>query len=81
VRQAGRGMPAVMIRQLDALARVAHYTTTDAHRAALLEQADMILTSSEESVAAVPDRADVRRRYGAFLGALDVSANPRRVRS
>jgi uncharacterized membrane protein len=63
IRQAGRGMPAVLIRQLDALARVMQYTNTDQQRAALLEQADMIQRSSEESVPAEPDRDDVRRRY------------------
>jgi uncharacterized membrane protein len=70
IRQAGRGMPAVMIRQLDALTRVARYTTTDEQRAALREQADMILEATEEAVAAGPDRADVRRRYEAFLAAV-----------
>ena len=32
IRQAGRGMPAVMIRQLDALAKIMEYTTTPAQR-------------------------------------------------
>jgi hypothetical protein len=30
---------------------------------ALLEQAEMIVQSSDEAVHAAPDRADVRRRY------------------
>jgi uncharacterized membrane protein len=63
IRQAGRGMPAVLIRQLDALARIMQYTNTDEQRAALLDQADMIQRSSEESVRADPDRNDVQRRY------------------
>jgi uncharacterized membrane protein len=70
VRQAGRGMPAVMIRQLDALAKIAQFVTDDDGRAPLREQADMILVSSEESVPAAPDRDDVRRRYDAFLAAI-----------
>jgi uncharacterized membrane protein len=66
IRQAGRGMPAVMIRQLDALAKIMAYTHAVEQRAALLAQADMILHSSEESVPEASDRADVRRRYDAF---------------
>ncbi len=42
VRQAGAGMPAVMIRQLDALARIMERTTTTADRQVLLDQAAMI---------------------------------------
>jgi uncharacterized membrane protein len=65
IRQAGRGMPAVMIGQLDALARISRYAAPPDHRAALLEQAEMILRSAEESVAEGRDLADVRRRYEA----------------
>jgi uncharacterized membrane protein len=67
IRQAGRGMPAVMIRQLDALAGVMAHTSTDDKQAALLAQAAMILRSSHESVPEPQDRADVRRRYDALL--------------
>ena len=63
IRQAGRGMPAVLIRQLDALGKVLEYTTTAEQRALLMRQADMILRSSTESVPEPEDRADVRRRF------------------
>jgi uncharacterized membrane protein len=63
IRQASRGMPAVMIRQLDALAKVMARTRTDEQRELLLAQAHMILRAGEESVAEPADRADVRRRY------------------
>ena len=63
IRQAGSGMPAVMIRQLEALAKVMEYTSTSEQQRVLLEQADMILRSCEESVSEPADRADVRRRY------------------
>ncbi len=63
IRQASQGMPAVMIRQLDALARIMQYVRVDEHRAALLAQANMILSSGESSVRADPDRADVRSAY------------------
>jgi uncharacterized membrane protein len=65
VRQASRGMPAVMIRQLEAIAKVMAYTTSAEQREVLLEQAEMILRASEESVPEAADRADVRRRYDA----------------
>jgi uncharacterized membrane protein len=74
IRQASRGMPAVMIRQLDGLAKVMAHTTTEAQRELLVEQAAMILRSSEESVPEKADRADVRRRYDAVLGAVSSTA-------
>jgi uncharacterized membrane protein len=67
IRQACRGMPAVMIRQLDALAKVMEYTTTTEQRRVLLAQAEMTLRSSDESVPEPADRADVRRRYDAVV--------------
>jgi uncharacterized membrane protein len=70
IRQASRGMPAVMIRQLDGLAKVMAYTTSSEQRELLLRQASMILDASEESVPEEADRADVRRRYDAVLSAV-----------
>jgi uncharacterized membrane protein len=68
IRQAGHAMPAVMIRQLDALARIMSETSTPAQRAVLLKHAEMILRASEAAVPDVLDRADVRRRYDAVAG-------------
>ena len=67
IRQAGRGMPAVLIRQLAALAQIMADTTTAEQRTLLLEQAAMIVQASEESIPDPGDRADVRRRYDRFL--------------
>jgi uncharacterized membrane protein len=67
VRQAGRGMPAVLIRQLDALATIMERTTTADDRQVLLDQAAMIERSSAESVPEESDRADVQRQYQAVL--------------
>jgi uncharacterized membrane protein len=69
IRQASRGMPAVMIRQLDALEKVFEYTTTSAQREVLIEQARRIQTASGESVPEAADRADVSRSYEAVLAA------------
>lgn len=66
IRQAGAGMPAVMIRQLDALARVMTYATTNEQRRVLLAQAEMILRSAQTSVPEPGDIADVRDRYDAL---------------
>jgi uncharacterized membrane protein len=63
IRQAGRGMPAVLIRQLDALTKIMDNTTTEEQRQLLLEQAAMILQASEESVPEPADRADVHRAH------------------
>ena len=63
IRQAGRGMPAVMIRQLDALAKIMEYTTSNEQRTVLVDQAEMIVRSCAESVPEPSDRADVVRRY------------------
>ncbi len=70
IRQASRAMPAVMIRQLDGLAKVMTHTTSSEQRELVLEQAAMILRSSEESVPEAADRADVRRRYDEVLSAV-----------
>jgi uncharacterized membrane protein len=63
IRQAGRGMPAVAIRQMDSVARILPSATSSLQRRVLVRQADMILSASEEGIAAAEDRADVRRRY------------------
>ena len=67
VRQAGRGMPAVMIRQLDALAKIMERATAPDDRQVLLDQAAMIERLSEASVDEESDRADVRRAYQRVL--------------
>jgi uncharacterized membrane protein len=70
VRQAGRGMPAVTIRQLEALARIMEFTTEDDQRFALMRQADMLLQSSEESIPEPNDRLDVRARHDTVVAAM-----------
>jgi uncharacterized membrane protein len=79
IRQASRAMPAVMIRQLDGIAKVMTHTSSPAQREVLLEQAAMIIRASEESVPEQADRADVRRRYDAVLTA-DPATTPRERR-
>lgn len=69
IRQAGQGMPAVMIRQLEALTKMMTETTDAGQRRLLLDQAEMIQRASERSVAEASDRADVQRRFEAVLTA------------
>jgi uncharacterized membrane protein len=67
LRQSSLGQPAVMIRLLDALARIMAETTGQAQRRVLLEQAAMINRACERSVPEAADRADIQRRYEAVL--------------
>jgi uncharacterized membrane protein len=67
VRQAGQGMPAVMIRQLDALARIMERATAPQDRQLLLDQAAMIERLSAASVGEESDRDDVTRAYQRVL--------------
>jgi uncharacterized membrane protein len=67
VRQSSLGQPAVMIRLLDALARIMAETTSDGQRRVLLDQAAMIERACARSVPEAADRADVQRSYEAVL--------------
>jgi uncharacterized membrane protein len=67
IRESSLGMPAIMIRELEALARIMTETTSDGQRRVLLEQAAMIDRASERSVPEACDRADIRRGYEAIL--------------
>jgi uncharacterized membrane protein len=66
IRQASRGMPAVMIRQLDALTTIMEQTTDPQRAQVLMDQAGMIRRANVESVPEESDRADVERRYVAL---------------
>jgi uncharacterized membrane protein len=67
IRQAGRGMPAVMIRQLDALAKIMDRADAPGDRQLLLDQAAMLKRLSLASVDEEADRADIQRAYQAVL--------------
>ena len=67
IRQASMGMPAIMIRQLDALAQIMTETSGPGQRRVLIDQAGMIQRASERTVPEEADRADVRRRFDALL--------------
>jgi uncharacterized membrane protein len=62
-------MPAVMIRQLEALSKIMEHAATEERRELLLDQAAMILRASEESVPEPADRDDVKREYDVVIAA------------
>jgi uncharacterized membrane protein len=67
IRQAAVGMPAIMIRQLDALAKVIEQIPDRKRRTALIRQAEAIQRSNLATVADPSDRHDVTERYEAVL--------------
>jgi uncharacterized membrane protein len=69
VRQAADGMPAVLIRQLDALAKVMA-VAPPARSQVLLDQAAMIQRVSQRTVPEPADQADITVRYEALLAIL-----------
>ncbi|HYB35123.1 MAG TPA: DUF2254 domain-containing protein [Mycobacterium sp.] len=71
IRQASLGMPAVMIRQLEALTTIMEQITDIEQARVLMDQAGMILRANTESVPEESDRADVQRRYTALVGVFD----------
>jgi uncharacterized membrane protein len=67
IRQAARGMPAVIIRLLHALEVVTEQTTSAPQRLILLRQAGMIFGMAEQSVPDANDLEDIRARYRYLL--------------
>jgi uncharacterized membrane protein len=67
IRQASHGMPALMIRMLDALTTIMEQTTDADQARVLMGQAAMIQRANLETVPEQCDRADVERRYSALV--------------
>lgn len=63
IRQAARGMPAVLIRLMDSLDTIMEETTSTEQKQVLVRQAAMIVLNAEESVPDANDLADIRGRY------------------
>ncbi len=79
IRQAAAGMPAIMIRQLDALAKIVEQTPDRARQTVLRQQAEAIQKLNLDTVPDQGDRDDVTRRYETFmalLGSGDHSTSP-----
>ena len=67
IRQAAVGMPAIMIRQLDALAKIVEQTPDRTRRTVLIRQAEAIQKLNLDTVPDPGDRDDVTRRYEMFM--------------
>jgi uncharacterized membrane protein len=67
IRQAGRGMPAILIRQLEGMQKVMTLVTTPEQRETLLHHAQLVLETGEDSVAEEADRQDIRSAYSTLL--------------
>jgi uncharacterized membrane protein len=70
VRQAARGMPAVIIRMMDALTNIMEQTGSAEQRRILARQAEMIFQSAQETVPDANDREDIGMRYQRLLSRL-----------
>jgi uncharacterized membrane protein len=72
IRQSSRGMPAVIIRLLDALTSIASEAVSPEQLEILMRQGTMIFQSAEESVYETNDVEDIRERFGrlAALGSV-----------
>jgi uncharacterized membrane protein len=67
IRQSSTGQPAIMIRQLDALAKIMRRAQTREERAFLAGQAAMIDRLARSTVGEEADLADIQRAYEAVL--------------
>jgi uncharacterized membrane protein len=67
IRQAGVGMPAVLIRQLENLSKVAVATREPAHTEAIAHQGRLVLAAGERSVQEDSDRYDIRAVHDSLL--------------
>jgi uncharacterized membrane protein len=77
IRQAAIGMPAIMIRQLDALAKVIEQTPDRKRRTVLIREAEAIQRLNLATVSEPTDRDDVTRRYEVVMALVRPNAAPR----
>ena len=68
IRQAARGMPAVLIRLIDSLGSIMLDTTSLDQRVVLRRQADMVLRLAEETVTEPNDLEEIRFRFRRMPG-------------
>jgi uncharacterized membrane protein len=78
IRQAARGMPAVIIRILDSLDAVVEATTCESQREVLLRQGEMVMSSSRESVADQNDLDDIVRHFNVLSDRVNALNSPTR---
>jgi uncharacterized membrane protein len=76
IRQAAVGMPAIMIRQLDALAKVIEQTPDRKRRTVLIRQAEAIQRANLATVPDPKDRDDVTMHYETVMAMLSGRGTP-----
>jgi uncharacterized membrane protein len=76
IRQAAAGMPAILIRQLDALAKVIELTPDRKHWTPLIRQAEAIERTNLATVADPSDREDVTERYEMVMAMVGRNRKP-----
>lgn len=69
-------MPAIMLRQLDALTKIIGQTPDRARRTVLIRQAEAIQRSNVAAVADATDRDDVTQRYETVMTLPRSTATP-----
>ena len=79
IRQAARGMPAVLIRMLESLETIVEATTSESQRAVLLRQGEMVVLSAQESVTDPSDLSNVVSRFRQLNDRTVVLNTPRRT--
>jgi uncharacterized membrane protein len=67
IRQAGRGMPAILIRQLESMHKVMTLATSPEQRESLLHHATLVLEAGDQSVPAEADRQDIHAAYDTLV--------------
>jgi uncharacterized membrane protein len=77
IRQAARGMPAVIIRILDALESVVDATTSKSQRDVLLRQGEMVLSSAQETVTDQNDLKDIVSRFNRLTDRINARNAPK----
>ena len=76
IRQASTGMPAIMIRQLDALTKIIEQTPDPVRRTILLRQSEAIQRANLATIAEPGDRDAVTQRYETVMALLSKNVPP-----
>ncbi len=77
IRQAGSGMPAVYIRQLENLGKLLRAVRSPELRGVVESHAQRILRAADETVRDASDRADVHAAYDIAMSAVDLGSSAR----
>jgi uncharacterized membrane protein len=77
IRQAGAGMPAVLIRQLENLGKLLRAVRSPELRGVVESHAALILRAGDETVRDEADRADIHAAFDAAMSPVDLGSSAR----